>query len=94
MKVYLVKGNSGDYDLESTWLAKAFVSKQKAEKYLQELNVLASKVTKEIKKDHESGSPSGNPPKSGSQLEKIDPNATFLNYPGVFYSAEELEVVE
>jgi len=44
IKVYIVKGSTGQWDDYYKWTAKAFLSKQSAETYLNQLNGLKEKI--------------------------------------------------
>ena len=83
MKIYLVEGQTGEYDDYSSWIAKAFKRKSSAVAFKKKLDAICEtfgNVTIE------------NYPDLGELLRQIDPHGS-ADYTGVTYDIVPLSVV-
>ena len=97
--LYMVEGDSGSYDTQYTWVAGAFLKKEKAESYLAKLKSVADQINQPIFEARESARKLSvlevniNPNnKARKQLEKLDPKAGSSDYDPVYYCLKTMEI--
>jgi hypothetical protein len=88
MKIYLVRGMTGEYEDLTEWTVKAFRTKRVATKYAE----AATKVAKEIIRKCEAGELERWDIEYG-KLNPYDPKGA-MDYTGTTYSVEEVELEE
>ena len=83
MIVYIVVGNTGEYDDRWKWKVKSFTSKEKADSLCEALNVLV-KDSKGLDWDERDKL-------MESIQQSLDPMCS-IDYTGTYYNIEQLEV--
>jgi hypothetical protein len=90
MKIYIVVGETGEYDSHAEWMVKASLNKEEAEAYAKDCNAWFKDNQKEAQK--QSGR---SKPNKDDVVNKLDPSF-FVHYwyGDADYSVEEVETIE
>ena len=84
MTVYVVEGNTGEYEDRFDWIVKAFTSKDRAEDLARELNILVKNSGRDMSYEDRDNL-------QNMIRENLDPNC-YVEYTGTYYSIKEIEV--
>lgn len=92
MKIYIVRGYTGEYSDQSNWLVKAFNKEKSAKKLVDDLSKLCSLIFVEMKilGIH---SEEFDQYINSSGILKLDPGF-LMDYTGTLYTVEEIELEE
>ena len=82
MKIYIVWGETGEYEDRESWNVKAFIHKQAAEEFRESCQIFADSL---VSNDH---------PKKVKANGHLSPDPYFyMDYTGTKYSIEKLELI-